>query len=85
MDKRGSFCRKERHSNITSHSSGKLALQTSEFKRLKDASDAIKGIENILGEQSKKIEQYKSKLKQLVIEKDKVNYSQSKTMNHLRT
>jgi hypothetical protein len=62
----------------------KFNLGTSEFKRLKDISDAIRNTHNILNEQSKKIESLQLKRKELFKVKDSLIYNHAHEVNQLK-
>lgn len=57
---------------------------SSEFKRLKDKSDAMRNIDNTLIEQNKKIDLANKKIKDLIKLKESIVFSNACELNKLR-
>jgi hypothetical protein len=72
----------EKLSKFNSHNSSFLPM--TEFKRLKDISEAMRNIDNTIFEQSKKIEQLKGKAKELQKFKEEVLFKNAKEFNEVR-
>jgi hypothetical protein len=59
-------------------------LSVSEFKRLKDISEAMRNIDNTIFEQNRKIEQLKGKAKELIKFKEEILFKNAKEFNAIK-